>query len=262
METREQTVPAEVLAGRSSGTPPRPTLWSRLFFAWFAVVAVLVTVPMSISQLISHRFSPTARTFKRNARLWGRLVLRGIGVRVRIVERVKLDPEQPYVFVSNHQNLLDILALADALPYPFGFVAKGELAKVPFLGFAIRNSASVFLDRSDPRRAVESLQEAGARIRAGMSVLVFPEGARSYSAELLPLKKGAFAVAVEAGVPLVPVTILDAYRLMHEKWKTARPGTIHIVVGEPISMEGMHRRNIPEIMALVQARLEAELAQA
>ncbi len=217
---------------------------------------------MSISQLVSHRFSPTAQTFKRNASLWGRMILRGIGIRVRVRERVRLDPQQPYVFVSNHQNLLDILALADGLPYPFGFVAKVELAKVPFLGFAIRNSASVFLDRSEPRRSVESLQQAGARIRAGMSVLVFPEGARSYDAALLPLKKGAFAVAVEAGVPLVPVTILDGYRLMDERRKTARPGTIRIVVGAPIAMEGRHRRDIPEIMALVEAQMNAELSRA
>lgn len=259
MESRE-----EIRTGAARPAPaadaPRATVGTRLWFGWFCIVALLATIPMSIIQLVSHRFSPTARTFKRNASVWGRVILRGIGIRVRLTERVKLDPERPYVFVSNHQNLLDILALGDVLPYPFGFVAKGELAKVPFLGFAIRYSASVFLDRSEPRRAVESMQKAGARIRAGMSVLVFPEGARSYAAALQPLKKGAFAVAVEAGVPLVPVTILDAYRLMDETRMVARPGTIHIVLGEPIPMEGRHRRDIPEVMAAVEAQMQAALA--
>ena len=240
------------------GSPPA-TLATRLFFAWFAVLAVLVTIPMSLLQAAAHRMSPTTRTFRRYASRWGRFILRGMGIRVRVEERETLAPEGPYVFVSNHQNLLDILALAAGLPYPFGFVAKVELAKVPFLGFAIRHSASVFIDRSEPRRALESLQQAGARIRAGMSVLVFPEGERTYNASMHPLKKGAFAIAVEAGVPLVPVTILDAYRLMNEQRRTARPGVIHIVVGRPIPMAGRHRRDIPAIMESVQAGMAAEL---
>lgn len=236
--------------------------WHRLWFAWFGLVALLVTIPSSLIQMATHYVRPTARNFKRWASLWGRTILRATGLRVQVEEHVPLDPARPYVFVANHQNLLDILALADALPYPFGFVAKAELERVPFLGFAIRHSASVFIDRSDPRRSVASLQRAGERIRAGNSVLIFPEGVRSYAPDLQPLKKGAFAVAVEAGVPLVPVTILNAYRFMDERHYAVRPGRIRIVVGTPIPMEGRHRRDIPEVMAQVQAQMEAELARA
>jgi 1-acyl-sn-glycerol-3-phosphate acyltransferase len=260
METTQQTRSSTAVPAAPADGAPRPTLGGRLHYAWFCVVALLGTIPMSIIQLVTHTFDPTARNFKRNATVWGRVILRGAGIRVRAVTRVPLDPARPYVFVSNHQNLLDILALGDALPYPFGFVAKQELRRVPFLGFAIGHSASVFIDRSDPRRSIQSLQEAGERIRAGNSVLVFAEGTRSYAAALQPLKKGAFNVAIEAGVPLVPVTILDAYRLMNEKEKAVRSGTIHLVVGAPIAMEGRHRRDIPEVMDLVQAQMEAELA--
>lgn len=241
--------------------PLRPTPGRYLHYAWFALAALLVTIPMSLSQFISHQFHPTARNFKRNARRWGRAILRALGIRTKLIQDAPLDPDASYVFVANHQNLLDILVLADVLPYPFGFVAKAELEKVPFLGFAIRNSASLFIDKSDPRRAVESLQEAGARIRGGNSVLVFPEGERSYRAPLLELKKGAFTIAVEAGVPVVPVTLLDAYRLMDERRKISRPGTVHVVVGTPIEMAGRHRRDIPAVMAEVQAQMEAALAR-
>lgn len=241
-------------------TPP-PSVGSRLHFVWFAIVATLWTVPMAIIQLVSHRFAPTAQNFKRNARWWAHTILTLSGIRVHVTDRARLDPAQPYVFVSNHQNLLDILALSAALPYPFGFVAKAELAKVPFLGFAIRNSASVFIDRSDPRSAVSSLQAAGERIRAGNSVLLFVEGTRSYSGRLQPLKKGAFHVAIEAGVPMVPVAILDAYRLMNEQKRLMRKGTIHIVIGEPISLEGRSRRDIPALMEATRSRLEAELVE-
>ena len=237
----------------------RPTVGRRLLFVWFAVEAALWTIPMAILQFTTHQFDPTARNFKRVARLWGGVILRLSGIRVRVTDHARLDPSKPYVFASNHQNLLDILALSDALPYPFGFVAKEELARVPFLGFAIRNSASVFIDKRDPRRAVVSLREAGERIRGGNSVLIFVEGTRSYSSDLQALKKGAFAVAVEAGVPLVPVAVVNAYRLMHEKKRLVRPGTIDIVVGEPISLEGKTRRDIPALMEAVRGALQREL---
>ncbi len=238
---------------------PPPTLGPRLLFLWFSFVAMMWTVPISILQVISHQFSPTAKNFKRNARMWGGGILSLSGIRTHVTDRANLDRSRPYVFVANHQNLLDILALSAALPYPFGFLAKDELSRVPFLGFAIRNSASVFIDKSDPRRALTSLKAAGERIRNGMSVLVFVEGTRSYSAELQPLKKGAFAVAVAAGVQMVPVTVVDAYRLMNEKKRLVRPGIIHIIVGEPITIEGSTRRDIPELMDLVRTRLTDNL---
>lgn len=249
----EQAPPEEAAYG------PRPTLGARLLFVWFSIVATLWTLPISILQVITHQFNPTARNFKRNARLWGGGILALSGIRTRVADRAALDRTQPYVFVANHQNLLDILALSAALPYPFGFLAKSELARVPFLGFAIRNSASVFIDKSDPRKALVSLKAAGERIRKGMSVLVFVEGTRSYSPELQPLKKGAFAVAVEAGVPMVPVTVVDAYRLMNEKKRLVRPGTINIVVGEPIDIEGSTRRDIPALIDVVRDRLSSNL---
>ena len=103
------------------------------------------------------------------------------------------------------------------------------------------------------------MREAGERIRAGHSVLIFAEGSRSYSRGLHPLKKGAFAVAVEAGVPMVPVTVVNAYRLMHEKKKLMKPGVIDIVVGEPIDLDGKSRRDIPKLMEEVRTVLERSL---
>lgn len=234
----------------------RPSLARRLLFLWFGLWALLVTVPASILQLTTHRFRPTARNFKRWAGFWGRTILRGIGIRVEVEDAARLDPTKPYIFVSNHQNSLDILALAAALPYPFGFIAKAELERVPFLGFAIRHSASVLIDRSDPRRSLESIREAGERIRGGNSVHVFAEGSRSFASTVAPFKKGAFYLAIEAGVPLVPVAIVDAYRLMDERRHLARPGTIHLRIGPPIPLEGITRRDIPRLIASVQTSIE------
>ena len=241
---------------------PRTTLAAKLLFLWFAVVATIWTVPMAACQVITHQVDPSARNFKRTASAWGRVILSLCGIRVKVVDNADLSSHEPLVFVSNHQNLLDILALSASLPYPFGFLAKQELSQVPFLGVAIRNSASIFIDKRDARSAVTSLKAAGERIRAGNSVLVFVEGTRSYRSTLQPLKKGAFAVAVEAGVPMVPVTIVDAYRLMNEKKKLMRRGTIHIVIGHPIDLKGKTRRHLPELMEDVRERMNAELSAA
>ena len=237
----------------------RATMAHRLWFVWFALVVMMITVPLSIIQFISHQFSPTGRNFKRWSSIWGRSVLALSGIRVHLQEGARLDPDQPYVFIANHQNTLDILALAARLPYAFGFVAKEELAKVPLLGFAIRNSASIYINRSDRRRSIESMREAAERIRAGTSVLIYPEGSRSFASGLQTFKKGAFVLAVEAGVPLVPVTVCGAYRLLDERIYAGCPGHIRLVVGKPMNMSTRDRSDIPDVMAEVRGQMEAVL---
>lgn len=235
---------------------------ARLRFAWFLATAALWTVVMAIVQLTTHQVWPTARNFKRNGRVWGGVILGLSGIRVQVSDEAGIDRDGPAVFICNHQNALDILALSAALPYSFGFLAKTELARVPFLGFAIRNSASVFIDRSHPRSAVESLRKAGRRIRGGNSVLVFVEGTRSNGPYLQPFRKGGFSLAVEAGVPIAPVTIVDGYRLLHEKKRLLRGGALRMVVGEAISLQGKTRRDIPSLMESVRERLARPLAAA
>lgn len=238
---------------------PPTSLGTRLWFGWFCFVATVWAVPMTCALVIDSLFERNAKKFKRWSGLWADVVLALAGVRVRVCEKEPLDSEQPYVFAVNHQNMLDIFILAGKLPHPFGFVAKEEVRRMPVIGIAMRHAPSVFVDRSNPRAAVASMKIAGQQIREGNSVLIFPEGHRAYAPTLLPLKKGAFMLALEAGVPIVPVTIVDSYRLMDERAFIARPGTITLIVGHPISLEGRRRKDIPNIMAEVQAQLEADL---
>ncbi len=183
----------------------------------------------------------------------------GMAIRVKTTQQVPLDLSKAYVFAINHQVALDIPAVGIGIPCPFGWVAKAELAKVPFLGSSIKNSPSVFIDRSHPKKSVESMQIAGERIRKGLSVAIFPEGSRSHSTKIQEFKRGAFVLAIEAGVPVVPVTILNALELFNEKTMLARPGTMHIVIGEPIPIDGWTRKDIPKLMELVRVVMEREL---
>jgi len=100
---------------------------------------------------------------------------------------------------------------------------------------------------------------AGEKIRSGISVAIFPEGSRSHSGELSAFKRGAFLLAIEAQVPVVPVTILNAHTIFNEKTHQARPGTMHIHFGEPIPIEGMSRGDIPKLMDTVKTRMQVEL---
>lgn len=241
-------------------TPPqqkeRIPSGQRLWFVWGVLVVMLLTVPFSMAQALTHRFNPTAENFKRWASRWAKSVLFFLGIRVRIEETVSLAPAQPYVFIANHQNSLDILALASAMPYPFGFVAKAELAQMPLIGFALRHSASILIDRRDIRRALESMQAAAQQIRNGNSVLIYPEGSRSFSSTVQPLKKGAFMLAMQAGVPLVPLVVINAFEHMDERTFRGKPGIIRIRVGTPIDSTNWRRQEIPSIMEKVRQDMQ------
>lgn len=231
----------------------------RLYFCWVIACGVFSIMYTSSCYLLTGGYRREHSIYRKwNVRM-ANILFRATGIRVETQYRCRLNPSGPYIFVSNHQSFLDIPVSALAVPCPFGFVAKAELARIPFLGQAIKYSPSVFMDRSNPRKSLESMQKAADAIKGGTSVIMFPEGGRSYQRALRPFKKGAFVLAIRAGVPLVPVVIKDAYRVLNEKKRFARRGTVHVVVGEPISLEGMSRKDIPDLMERVGTIMRREL---
>jgi 1-acyl-sn-glycerol-3-phosphate acyltransferase len=165
------------------------------------------------------------------------------------------------VFVANHQNAVDILATAACLPRPFVYVARHELRAWPVVGWVLEKSACLFIDRSSARRAIESLREAGARIRGGDSVLLFPEGGRSYAHHTEPFMRGSFMLALEAGVPVVPVTLVGHCGVVSEKLHLARPGETRLVLGAAVPTSGLGRGDAAALSDRVRATIEAELAR-
>jgi len=169
------------------------------------------------------------------ARNW--LRLSGARVRVRGLEH--LDPKRSYVFIANHRSLLDTATLFYYTGRRIGLVAKKELLKVPILGYGMGFCNILAIDRSNRQRAIQMMKAATDRLRAGVSFGVFAEGTRARPGQLLPFKKGGFYMAVEAGVPIVPVAIKNTDALMGKGEGTARPGTIEMVVLPPIETEGL-----------------------
>ena len=164
----------------------------------------------------------------------------------------------PVIFFANHASLLDPPLIISTLPDHPVFIAKRELGRVPVLGWAIKLAGFILIDRGHQRRAYASLQDAAARIRAGQSVAIFPEGTRSPDGALQPFKRGSFHLAMEAGVPLVPLAIRGGHAILPKgSWRT-QGGPYVLTVGEPLDPGAFE--DAEPLRAAAEARLR-ELLQ-
>lgn len=243
-----------------SNTGAPSGLSSRLLYLWSLFVAgalLLILGPpsISVSGLAGHPewLYPWALFGGRN---W--LRLSGMKVRVRGLEH--LDPQRTYVFIANHRSYLDTATLFCYVGRRIGILAKKELLKVPILGYGMGYVNVMAIDRSNRTRALETTSAATDRIRSGISFGVFAEGTRARPGQLLPFKKGGFYMAVETGVAVVPVAIKNTDLLMGKGTGRAQPGTIEMVLLEPI--ETQHLSTDVEVKSLadqVRALIAEEL---
>jgi 1-acyl-sn-glycerol-3-phosphate acyltransferase len=169
----------------------------------------------------------------------GRTWLRLSGMTVSVKGREFLDEKQTYVFISNHRSYLDTASLFAYTGRRIGLLAKKELLKVPILGYGMGFVNVMAIDRSNRERALETTTAATERIRSGISFGVFAEGTRAKPGQFLPFKKGAFYMAVQAGVPIVPVAFTNTDVLMGKGTGQAKPGTIEIVMLRPVATVGV-----------------------
>jgi 1-acyl-sn-glycerol-3-phosphate acyltransferase len=239
----------ETSAAKSS-TRRGPHIIGVLLFAWSWIVAgalLLFFAPSAV--LLGTLFrKPNWIYWWANwgARNWLRLT----GVKVKVNGREHLDPNQPYVFVSNHRSYLDASPLFAFTGRRMGAIAKKELLKAPILGYAMGFVNVIAIDRSNRERAVETIRIATERLRSGISFMVCPEGTRAQPGEMLPFKKGAFHMAVQAGVPIVPIALKNSDVLMGKGTGEAWPGTIEMVMMPPVDTSRV--KTDEELDALVQ----------
>lgn len=165
--------------------------------------------------------------------------------------------KQPAIFMSNHQSQLDPPYLLGAIPTHAVYIAKKELKWVPFIGWAAASAGAIFIDRSNRERAVASLHEAAMKVRGGRNVVIFPEGTRTRTGELLPFKKGGFNLAMDAGVPIVPIAIRGGFRILPKGARRVRPGLYEVRFGAPVDPAAFPDRDA--LMAEVRGRIAALL---
>jgi 1-acyl-sn-glycerol-3-phosphate acyltransferase len=227
---------------------------------WTAFVAVFATYFYGTIVIVASLFRVRSGIYTRCTQRWARAILRASNVPVRLEGFEHLRPDAPQIVVSNHVSGYDIFALAAVLPPPFSFVGKKELDSIPFFGRAWIAAGHISIDRSNRQKAIATLREAGRRIREDNStVIIFAEGTRSRTGELQPFKKGAFALAVESGVPIVPTVIVDSERIMRGKLGRVHPTPIVIRFGEPIILDGRQHGGLEAVMNATHERMRLML---
>jgi 1-acyl-sn-glycerol-3-phosphate acyltransferase len=170
---------------------------------------------------------------------WSKRMLRAAGTPVHVVGLELIPRNGPVIYASNHTSMFDIWALAATLPGSTRFVAKQELGRIPVLGLAMRRAGHIMIDRFNRARAFEAYEQAARTIRSGIAPIVFPEGTRSATGELLPFKNAPFAMAITAQVPIVPLYVDGTYKILPKGSLRLRPMPIHIAVGAPIPTAGL-----------------------
>lgn len=233
--------------------------------AWVLLVALTLLVILGLDILI-HRWLDTRWVedrCRRRPRQWCSAILWAAGVRVRMDGMEALHRHGGgQILVANHTSWFDVFALSARLPVEYRFVAKKELARIPIFGPAWVACRHIAIDRGDREAAIRSMEEAGRQIRQERpTIVVFPEGTRSPDGDLLPFKKGAFVLAIEAGVPVVPCGIAGSRGIMAKGSALIRSGTMGIRFGEPLEVGGLghdDRDRLTERARAAVARLRSE----
>ena len=189
---------------------------------------------------------------------WSRSVLWFLLVPIKVTGTEHVNPKQSYVFVANHQSFLDVFAVYGWLPNNFKWLMKKEIRKVPFVGTACKVAGHIFVDRSNPRAALQSMDHIKAELVDGISTVIFPEGTRTKTGEIGRFKQGAFKIAVDLNLPVVPITLKGFHQAMPAKQLFVNPGahtSLHI--GEPIDLSQF--ADINEAMTYVREQVEKGL---
>ncbi|MEP6717456.1 MAG: lysophospholipid acyltransferase family protein [Terriglobia bacterium] len=220
---------------------------------------ILATALMGSISFVCSLWDRAGTAQHRVAQLWSRMVLAAGFIRLKVYGLEKLDPAKSYVLVANHASYMDTPAVLSSVPLEFRFFAKQELFSVPFMGWHLRRAGHLPVIRDDPRASIKSMSEGARLIREqGISLLLFPEGGRSET-QMQPFKEGAAFIAIKAGVPVVPIGLVNTRRILPMHSKFVRAGTIELHVGDPIETAGMRSQDRGRLNEILQERV-AELA--
>jgi len=215
------------------------------FFATLALVLTFFMSPRAASRLTGVS--------------WARVMAWVTPMRVEVEGRENIDPRQSYVLVSNHQSQYDIFVLYGWLGIDFKWVMKQELRKVLGIGVACERLGHIFIDRSNHAAAVATLEAARTKIVDGTSVIFFPEGTRSTDGRLLRFKRGAFRMALDLGLPILPLTVTGTRDVLPANTSDLLPGSARLIIHEPISVESVTVKECQELSDRVREVIASSL---
>lgn len=220
-------------------------LYQWLIFAPFFVLITLVTAltVMVMTPLFGNKFWGYYPP-----KWWSRLTCWLALCRVKTRGHENLNPCQSYIIVPNHQSAFDVFLVYGFLNQNVKWMQKQSLRKIPFVGFASEKAGHVFVDNTNPKARAASLEKAKEQIVNGVSMVIFPEGARSRSGKLGHFKRGAYYVAHDMKLPVVPLTINGAYDVLKRDGFHLRPGKLELVIHQPVPTEFLTEEEIPALI--------------
>jgi 1-acyl-sn-glycerol-3-phosphate acyltransferase len=235
-------------------------------YHWWRTVVFLIPA-ISLYTIVLGTISVVSTLFERSgdfghacARAWSRLILRTTRVTVRVDGLERLDPKRSYVFAANHQSLYDIPIVFASLPFQLRIIAKESLGRIPFMGWHLQRTGHVLVDRSKP--GAGTVKKMAKLVADGHSLIVFPEGTRSIDGAVAPFKGGSFVIALGAGLPIVPISIVGSRHVMLKGELMVRPAAVTLVVHDPIETVGSGRDTARELAATVREVVAARVNSA
>jgi 1-acyl-sn-glycerol-3-phosphate acyltransferase len=222
--------------------------WCRTVF-WLIPTIAVYTIVLGIASLISSVFDRRGHVGHGCARAWSWLILATTGVDVTVHGLDRLVRGKTYVFVANHQSIYDIPCLFWHLPFQLRIIAKESLGRFPMLGPHLKRTGHMLVDRSKPDKA--GIFGWASRLTAnGLSLIVFPEGTRSRDGRMGKFKGGSIMLAMQAGLPLVPISVVGSRHVMKKGELTTRPGHVTLIVHEPIALPAASEPAVDDVRKL------------
>jgi len=228
-----------------------------LLLIWGVFIILIITPPLFIIALIYSPFDRQGSLVHRLACFWSRIVLKSCFFKVRVEGKANVTPGEPYVFMANHSSVIDHLVLLAYLPTPFRYVGKEEAFSLPFFGWVFNHARYIPINRSNPREGFLSLERTAETIKDGVSIVIYPEGTRSKDGKIHAFKRGGFFLAAKTDHRIIPVSVSGAQRIIPTKSRKVRPGSIKMVLGQPIASNGMERAEQTRLMEEVREAILA-----
>jgi 1-acyl-sn-glycerol-3-phosphate acyltransferase len=245
------------------GSAPEPAapkgygLLSRLrSYLFFDPLIWLITVLLGIASIPFGFFDRDGSILHAFASFWAKLTMRSIFSPLRVIGLDQVDTSKPHVYAVNHASALDIPALYAYLPFQFRILHKRELLAYPIVGWHLKRSKQVCVDQQNPSRSIGQIKSALRTLKAGMPLVIFPEGGRTPDGRVQPFLPGAFFLAIKAEIDIVPIALRGMYELLPMNTYHIKPRPLEMRIGKPISTAGLAMKDMEQLSAKVQSAVE------
>ncbi len=186
------------------------------------------------------------------ARIWAKFIIKVSGAQIEIEGLEKIDPNETYIIMANHQSYFDIWTLLAHMPFQFRFLAKDSLFKAPFLGWHLKRSGNIPIYRGEARKSVRSIKNAAQKVNSGISLCIFPEGSRSKDGIIKDFKPGVFYLAILSKKPILPVTIIGSRFLLPKGSIKIKSGKIKVIISNPIDTKEYTKKDMDTLILKVR----------